>query len=78
MRERPPLAEIGGSPRTGAETSVIGGSHTDLVASPVLFGRQALCRAGFSTTIDEIAVLSDSAGRMSDRVGSAPMTEFRP
>ena len=78
MSGRQPLAEDGGSLRNGAESSVIGGGQTDPVASHVLFRHQALCWAGFSTIIDEIVVLTDSAGRTSDRVGSVPMTEFGP
>ena len=79
MSGRQLLAADGGSPRNGAESSVIGGGgHPDLVALYVLFRHQALCWAGFSTIIDEIAVWTDGVGRTSDRVGSAPMTEFGP
>ncbi len=78
MSGRQPLAEDGESPRNGAESSVIGGGYTDLVASDVLFSHEALCWAAFSTIIDEIAVLTDGTGRTSDRVGSAPMTERGP
>ena len=49
-----------------------------LVALHVLFRREALCWAGFSSIIDEITVLANSAGRMPDCVGSVRRTEHGP